>query len=192
MSTNYIGGYWILSVLPIWATAFILYMMTMGVIFILRDRYEGLFYNTSYSAMIGDGALLVVVLMAAGILQRGETLIPTLLQSGRNHYVVAVWGFSFGVLCWWLSSDPKQWADIWHNLVIVPLLFYLGIILLPVIFKNGTRAEVVATLFFIVIWIALVGYDKVTQRLNQRECYDLGRHLDEIKLEKDQDHQFWR
>lgn len=164
-------SYWLFSTLPIWATALLLYIITMGAIFILRDRYEGLFYNTSWSAMIGDGALIVVVLMAAEILQRDALFLMlspwwTKVQNGGLHLCAAGVSVMLGVI-WWAIDRPKWPADKYHHLVIAPLLVYLGITLLPVIFYFGTKVECIATICLIALWVGLVVYDMVTGRLNQ-------------------------
>jgi len=104
---NLYGSHYLLSVLPIWATALLLYAVTMGVLFVLRDRYEGLYYNTSYSAVLGDGALICIVLMAAGILQRGvsfpEWTKGGLFPSGYFHLFAFFVGIVLGAK--WLSLD---------------------------------------------------------------------------------------
>src|SRR3989344_1261051 len=173
MNANLVGGHWVLNMLPVWATALVLYAVTLGVIFILRDKYEGLFYNTSYSAMLGDGALLVVVLMAAGVLQR-EILLPSWLQSKWFHFGVAILGIGLGIR-WWgfdafgvMLENYIEWGDIYHHLVIVPLLCYLGVTLLPVIWLAGTRVDKWSTLFLVLLWVMLVVYDTRTKRFNQR------------------------
>ena len=175
------GSYYVLYTLPIWATALILYVVTLGVLFVLRDRCEGLFYNTSYSAMIGDGALLVVVLMAAGILQRGGILLPEWIKREQFfHVAAAAIGICLGVI--WLTLDkPKQWGDRYHHAVIAPLLCYLGITLVPVIYLNGTLAEWNSMIGLVLVWIVLVIYDARTHRLDQRRYRNLDKYLDAMK-----------
>jgi hypothetical protein len=161
-----VGIHYILAALPIWATAMLLYIITMGVLFVLRDRSEGFFYNTSYSAMLGDAGLLAVVLMAAGVLQRGGQP-PSWLQDGGYQAFAGLAGLVFGVV--WLVLDfPRQWGDRYHHMVIAPLLCYLGITLLPVIFKNGTKTEIASTISMIALFAGLVVYDARTKRLDQR------------------------
>lgn len=181
MNPNLIGSYHVLAVLPIWATALILYMMTIGVIFVLRDRYEGLFYNTSYSAMLGDGALIGVVLMAAEILKRGVVSLPEFPQSVYFHICFALVGGVLGCFWWLRISHPQQWGDVYHHLVIVPLVVYLGLTLLPVIYYNGTRMEVIATICLIALWAGLVVYDLRSGRLDQRKYHNLRSHLKVIQ-----------
>ena len=171
------GSYYMLCVLPIWASALVLYMLTQWVLFILRDRCEGLYYNTSYSAVLGDGALMVVVLMAAGILQREGTSLPAWAISGHFHFLSLIAGFILGIF-WVMLDQPKQWGDIYHHLGIAPLLTYLGVTLLvPVIILNGRRIEIVATVCLILLWALLVVYDAVTHRLDQRNYRGLGTYL---------------
>jgi hypothetical protein len=174
------GSYYLLSVLPIWAMYLIMFIVVLGVLFILRDKYEGLYYNTSYSAVLGDGALVAVVLMAAGILQRGWVLLPTWAQGGYFHSLALVAGVILGIF-WVMIDDPKQWGDKYHHLVIAPLLCYLGITLLPLIYMNGKWWEKVTTICLIFLWAGLVVYDIETNRLVQRRYRGLGPHLDAIK-----------
>ncbi len=188
MNSNLVGSHWVLATLPIWATAFILYMVTIGVIFVIRDRCEGLFYNTSYSAMIGDGALIVAALMAAEILKRGGVSMPEWLQNQRYHAGAGLAGLMLGVI--WLTLDrPEQWGDRYHHAIIAPVLLYLVITLLPVIFRNGSKNEKLATVFLVAVWVVLVVYDKKTKRLDQRNYQYIGRHLDEIKQDRWQEGQ---
>jgi hypothetical protein len=155
-----------------------MYAVTMGMIFILRDRCEGLFYNTSYSAMLGDGALVVVVLMAAEIVKRGS--LPEWLPRGGYHLVAAGVGVAIGLV--WFGIDlPRQWGDRYHHIIIAPLLVYLSMTLLPVIVKNGTKIEKIATICLIAIWAVLVIYDAKVGRLDQRNYRSLGRCLDILK-----------
>lgn len=134
--------------------------------------------------MIGDGALIVAVLMAAEILKRGGTM-PEWLQDSKYHIGAGFVGIIFGVV--WLKFDrPQQWADRYHHAVIAPLLLYLVITLLPVIFTNGNKNEKFATVFFVVLWVVLVFYDGAwfslrRSRLSQRQYCGLGKALDHIK-----------
>ena len=107
------GSHYILTVLPIWLTALVLYVVTLGAIFVLRDRFEGLFYNTSYSAMLGDGALMVAVLMAAEILKR-EGGPPDFGSHGFYHANALLAGILVGFI-WWMVDRPEQWADVYHH-----------------------------------------------------------------------------
>ena len=178
MNSNQFGSHYVITALPIWATAVILYMVTIGVIFLIRDRCEGLFYNTSYSAMLGDGALCVVVIMAAEILKRGPLVE---LAMGKWFHLLAGFVAIFLGLFWWYVDRPEQWADVYHHLVIAPTLFYLAATLLPVIYYGGTRLEIVAIISCIALWAILVVYDDKTLRLGQRDYRGLGVYLDIMK-----------
>lgn len=85
------GIYAILATFPIWATAAILFTVTMATILVGRDVFEGLPYNVAYSAVIGDAGLVIGVL-GATILQRGGTYIPSWLQVGEYQGLVASGG----------------------------------------------------------------------------------------------------
>jgi hypothetical protein len=176
------GSHYILFTWPIWASAFLLYMLTQGVLFVLRDRSEGLYYNTSYSAVLGDGALIVIVLMAAEILKRVSESVVN--WTAMDHISAAIVSVAVGVI-WLCLAQPKYWGDRYHHLGIASLLCYLGITLLvPVIFRHGTKAEITATICLILIWAVLVVYDAKTKRLDQRNYHGLGEHLNAMKNEQ--------
>lgn len=174
------GVYYVLALLPLGATTFLLYALTLGMIFYLRDTKEGLFYNTSYSAMIGDGALLSVVVMAIGILKQGGS--PPAWLAPNTQFVFACMGVFFGV-AWFLRDRPKCPADRYHHLVIAPTLFFLLLTLVPVIIKNGTKWDMRLLGFLVAIWGALVVFDAVSSpnRLDQRRYYNLGHYLNSFK-----------
>jgi len=182
MDTNYIGIYRILEAWPIWVIALLIYMVTMGVIFVFRDRCEGLFYNTSYSAMIGEASVLAIVLMAAEILKRGVAL-HWVLQCWQFHVVAFVVGMVIG-LVWLFKTLPQEFADAYHNFVVVGLLIYLGITLLPVVFSSP--AEMLATICLIVLWVGLIAYDNAYDRLDQRKYLGLDQHLKQLLMKRDE------
>lgn len=167
MNTQLVGSHYVLSGLPIWASSLILYGVTMGVIYVMRDIYEGLPYQVAYSAQFGDAVLVGAVLVAATILQRGEAL-PRWLSGGHFHVFAALISVSFGVT-WWSIDRPTHWGDIYHHLFVAPLILYLAITLLPVILINGTRVEKLCMLCFALLWASLVVFDVTHGRMNQRQ-----------------------
>jgi hypothetical protein len=178
------GIYWLLVWLPLGATTFLLYALTLGMIFYLRDTKEGLFYNTSYSAMIGDGALLSVVVMAIGILKQGG--IPPAWMALGTQIVFCCVGIIFGV-AWYLCDQPKCPADQYHHLVIAPMLFFLLFTLVPLIIKCGTKIDVGLVSCFVAIWGVTLVFDVLTERLDQRRFNDLGDFLDDFRSFKDKE-----
>lgn len=160
---------------PLWALALILYLATDCVIHILRDWKEGLGYQVSYSAKIGDAGLIGCVLIAATILKRGNLVLPDWLMNANFHYA-----FMLGVLLLCialeitLKSRSCQLADIYHDLVIAPAFLYFAVTLLPVIYLGGRFSEKFATFCLVCVWAALVIYDIYDKRMDQRRW--LQRH----------------
>lgn len=167
MNTQFVGSHHALSVLPIWASGLMLYGVTMGVIYVVRDIFEGLPYQVAYSAQFGDAVLAGAVLVAATILQR-DPVLPGWLMGGNFHVIAALISIGFGVT-WWAIDRPAQWGDLYHHLFIAPLILYLAITLLPVILLNGTRIEKSCVLCFALLWAALVVFDVTHARMNQRQ-----------------------
>ncbi|KKU81259.1 MAG: hypothetical protein UY07_C0022G0024 [Parcubacteria group bacterium GW2011_GWA1_47_8] len=167
---NLIGDYYVLANLPIWATAMFLFFGTLGVIHVGRDYFEGLPYQVSYSAQFGDAMLFGAVLIAVGILHRGGSVVPEWLQSNNAHVAILVTCFAFGVIVSILTIKGRSGKamDVYHDVIIAPLILYLAITLLPLIWLNGTKTEMVSTTWFIIIWGLLVIFDIKANRMNQR------------------------
>ncbi len=167
---NFVGGIYVLSALPIWATAAIIFAITLTVIFIGREILEGIPYNIAYSAVIGDVGLTIGVLIGATILHREGVHIPQWLQNIFIHLTILLGSVLFGIIICESTLDSRsgQVMDIYHDVIIAPLLLYLAITLLPIIFINSTRVEIISTLCFILLWIALVVFDIRYGRINQR------------------------
>jgi hypothetical protein len=161
----FVGSHYVLFRLHIGVSGFILLVVTIGVVFLLRNIFEGLAYQVAYSAEFGAFLLVGAVLVAARILQRGEALSRWLI-SGHFHAFAAVISVIFGVTCWSIFR-PTQWGDNYYQLYIAPLLLYLAITLLPVIAINGTRAERLCVVCFALVQIALLTFDYTHGRLSQ-------------------------
>ena len=168
--TKLVGSHYVLATLPIWATAAILVFILLAV-FIGRDILEGLPYDIAYASLVGDFALMIVALISATILHRNELKIGRWLQIPAVHVAILAGSILLGILVSFVTLNLRsgQLMDIYHDVIIGPLFLYLGITLLPVIFKNGTKKEIIASLCFILLWASLVGFDIRTDRMNQRE-----------------------
>jgi hypothetical protein len=169
--TDYlVWGIYVLTVLPIWATAGIMMAVVMLSLHFGRDYFEGLPYNVAYSSAIGDAGLIVVTLIAATILQKGGVHIPEWLRDVMVHATIllAVGGLSVIVCVITLGSRSGQSMDIYHDVVIAPLLAYLMITLVPIIWLNGTSIEIVSTFLLIILWAAFVFGDICDERMSQR------------------------
>lgn len=173
---------------PIWATALILYAMTDGVMYLGRDLLEGIGYQIAYSAKFGDAALIGVVFIASTVIQRGlsfSTMFPSWFLGRRFH--LAVWFFSVvlgAIVCaQTLEARSGQAMDIYHDVVIAPMILYFAVTLLPVIYIGGRRTEKMATVLFILFWMSLVAFDVIHNRINQRQWMeDHGIVVDNSRL----------
>ena len=133
-----VGSHFVLAALPVWACAPLLYMGTMGVIFVLREHSEGLPYQIAYSAQFGDVALLTVVLIGSTVLHRGVAL-PSWSLGWSFHGVCIGVAVACGAAWWWFDRPPHS-ADIYHHLFVAPLFIYLALSLTPVV-ASGTRTR---------------------------------------------------
>lgn len=119
-----VGSFYVLAVLPIWATALVLITLLLVAMFVGRDYFEGMPYQVSYSAQIGDAGLFIVVLIAAGILQQGDLYVPRWLMSAQIHLAMVLVVFALGLIV--NESRHGKEMDTYHDVVIVPLFFVSG------------------------------------------------------------------
>jgi hypothetical protein len=116
----------ILATVPIWIQAPIYFLLSIGIIWMLRDAQEGIAYNAARSSQLGDAALLTIVLMAISMLQDGRP-VPPPLNLACMQTMVFVIAVAVGLL-WYFWLDPTvRWGDRYHHLVVAPMLVYLGI-----------------------------------------------------------------
>lgn len=166
-----VGIHYLLAVAPIWATALVLWLATDGVIHLMRDKFEGLGYQVSYSAKFGDALLIIAVLIAATILQRGGVYLPEWLRPWGMQAAVLGICVAIGLVVSFVTLDERsgQAADVYHDIVIGPTILFFAITLAPVVWYNGTPAEKFWVLCFALLWAALVVFDIKSERMNQRQ-----------------------
>lgn len=174
MDNNLRGGYVVLASLPIWATITIFYLLTLFVVDAGREIFEGFSYNVSFAAKYADVGLLVCIIIGATILKRGPVLAGWM--STVNFQIICgaiVMLICLAMICsevvMFKNSVSRQLVDIYHNIIIMPLFVYLLLILIPVIYTQGTCTEKAATVIFLLLWVGLMIYDIKDGRLNQRE-----------------------
>jgi hypothetical protein len=164
------GSYALLKALPLGLTAAVLFFLCIGILHIGRERSEGLPYNVAWSSEIGDPFLICYVLTGIAILQRPGTVL------GNWQVTFQFWAAILGAISAvaaqamavrGLARGPKL-MDAYHNFVIVPLLVFLIISFLPVIWFSGTWMERQMTCGLVFIWAGLVLYDIANYRLDQR------------------------
>lgn len=141
----------------------ILYTFCVGIVFVGRGYFEGRMYNIALSSYIGDTFLIAIVLIAKGILERDKTSLLNL------NWLISI-GLSLlvGILVNW-TVPAKQMMDIYHNLVVIPLLFWLVVFVSsqPIVF-HGSTMEKIGAAMCLVMWLVLAAYDWSSGRIDQR------------------------
>ncbi|NCF75363.1 MAG: hypothetical protein GWO87_02670 [Xanthomonadaceae bacterium] len=167
---DYVGIYAFLDRCPWWGMVITVYVATDFVIHILREQQEGLGYQVAYSAKIGDAFLLCDLFIATAIIKRNNFLLPNWLMISWVHYVIILASFLTGVIIDRLTLKIRsgKLADIYHDVIIAPMLLYFAITLTPVVFIGGTKIEKNFAICFVFLWFVLVVYDILTDRMNQR------------------------
>jgi len=167
---HYTGIFQLFAVVPVWVVALFVLMIGIGVPFVIADRTTGLFFNVSYSGVLGDLCLIIVVLIGTTVIQDGlpfptwfSSVWPQLVWAG----VCLVVGFVL------VTADTPwpiaTWPDRYHNFVVVPVLLFLLPLLLLAILYNGNATEMAMGGLLIVLWCGLGVYDFETERINQPE-----------------------
>ena len=162
------GSHLLFSVVPLWAIALACYVFMAVPIQVLRNRFEGMQYQVAWSADFGCSALVAIALIGATILQRG-VLLPVWLGSEAVHAVATGVAVLVGIIWAWTDWNT-QWGDRYHHAAVAPVLTYLLLTLLPVIFwGGGTTVEIVATLALLLIFAILTRIDIRQKRMGQRQ-----------------------
>jgi len=158
----------------------VIFIMTLGAMFLGRWLLEGLPYQVSLSATIGDTAgFIYVILRAQEVLKRPGIQIPELLQRRDVHVWILMVGFVICILGCFLSLRTRQGQimDIYHDVFIAPMFIYLGFTLVPVILANGTRKEMYEAGSYITLWLSLAAFDWYTGMIAQRPWLTEHFHL---------------
>ncbi len=165
------GIHYFLANTPIWLTATILWFTTDGVLYLMRDKLEGLGYQVSYAAKFGDALLIVAVLIAATILQREGVYLPEWLQIWwlQLGILLVCVGIGLAVSLLTLGERSGQAGDIYHDIVIGPALLFFIITLTPVIWYNARWWEKLAAIAAALVWARLVPFYIKHKRMNQRK-----------------------
>jgi hypothetical protein len=153
-------------------TLLTLYIGCIAVLPLGRKLFEGVAYNVALSSKWGDLALICCVLIAANILKKQNVEIPWIFRRGF-HTTCVTMAPLVGIGLQVRAAAAHGWRfgelmDGYHNLVIVPVFLYLLVATLPIVHLYGTRAQVLRTFAFLLLWGSLVCYDFVTGRLEQR------------------------
>lgn len=165
----------ILAVVPIWVQAVVLYLLAIGVIWYLRDKQEGLAYNTAFSSQIGDVLLIGIMLMASTLLQQG-TPVPVLLNTWWMQAEFATIALAVGVI--WLRVDPTtHWGDQYHHIFVVPLFVYLLLNAAIIIFGGAPAVYPIVGMLLLVCWGALAVVDHMQGRIDQPAWVKSHAHL---------------
>jgi hypothetical protein len=170
---NLHGSHYWMILFPYWFLAVVMIFFGWGVLFLFRNHFEGLAYDISFASVIGDTGLIGIVMIAAEII-KGQGAVPAnWLRSLHFHFFCGVLAIALGIILLAKVNREKGWlgeyADQYHNIVIVPMLAYLLLTLLPVVFIYGSDVEKAATVFFLILWFSLVFFDFKTKRLDQQD-----------------------
>ena len=162
------GVFYIVKVLPIWFLFASLYFICIDVITIGREKLEGLAYNIAWSGKYGDLALITVIAICATIVQRVR-VSDSWFNSWRYQMICLVTGLVIGALVNRSMLPSLHAMDIYHNMIVVPILFFSLATLVPVLFAYGRIGEKQIAVVLLSVWLGLVIADHVTGRIDQRK-----------------------
>jgi|GEM_PF-3945839 len=163
---NLYGTYWILSTFPVLVTISIIVIACICMLPVGREFFEGLGYNTSLAAQIGDVFLGLIIMITAMVLQRNPVL-PGWVVSGYFQFVMFDLAALIAVIA--IIMPAPMVMDKFHNVFVVPLFVYFLTTSAPVLYYGGTTQEWCVGLNCFGIWIALLIFDAATGRLPQQQ-----------------------
>jgi len=165
---DYVGIFKLIATTRWWVTLGVLLAVGWAIPFVIADRGTKLFYNFSYSGMIGDLCLLIVICIGITMLQRGEAL-PIWFSGGVTQILWLIICIGMGA---YLGSADTPWpiespADRYHNMITVPVFMFLLPLMILAIKHGGDEVEWPTVWVLVLVWAALGVYDGATNRLNQ-------------------------
>ena len=171
------GIYHWLQQSPTWLTFAVLFFFCIGVVPLGRKLFEGTAYNVALSSKWGDIGLICSIVVAARILKR-QTVQVRWFEGLVFPITVLVVGLAIGVCLHIRTMVGHSWMfgpvmDAYHNLIVVPLFFFLLALTLPIIWLHGAAIEKALTLISLALWVVLVLYDLKTGRLDQRRWLEM-------------------
>ena len=176
----YVGVYSILAAMPIWEVVFIGLVVGYALPFLIADRTVGLFFNYSYSGMLGDIGLFTVILVGIEVVRQGLPL-PAWFSSILPQTAWLVLCVAAGIfvvvtnIVWPTDTLPNRY----HNGVVAPLFLFFAPLMLLATFSNGSRFEIVVSVLLVAVWVSLVIYDYRSGRIKQNErlAREFGIHV---------------
>ena len=149
----------------------VLYFFAVPFVWAGRKVFEGGAYNVSFASNFGDLALCVMFGIGILVLQQQNGVPPKWLQ-GTAMQIALLFTVTIAMVTFTVMehlSSPKQVMDIYHNAIIVPVFFYLTIMLGSVIWTSGMQTQQIFAAFLVLVWAILFIVDIKEGRLNQRE-----------------------
>ncbi len=164
MPHSQVWSHVVLTAIPIWVILACLIATLYVPIYAGRWILEGFPYNVSTSAMFGDAALTVYIILAAEVLKREPALPQWTTNASFNFICIFA-----GVAAFLTAPYAAKAMDQYHNWFIVPVMAYLIASTLPVVFLGGIRGEICASVGFFLVWGGFLWFDIHHHLLNQRE-----------------------
>lgn len=154
-----------------WVLGIVLYFFAVPFIWLGRKIIEGKGYNVSYASNWGALSLIAMIGMGVTLLQHKPVIIPNMFGDTMGQVALLatlVLGMALLTLIDYMINT-KQLMDIYHNLVVVPVLGTLVLLLGQVIWLNGSGAQIIIAAACILAWAMFLIVDIIDGRLNQRE-----------------------
>ncbi len=172
MTHNFLEGIlWILFFLGPLGTMAALWVLLLAVP-VGRRILEGKSYDVSLASNYGDKGLTLIALIGAYIISFHQPIfVPAWLRDGDVHsaiYFVALM-FCFIISAFTFKKREANFVDVFRDVVIAPVFILMIIVVVPVIYLNGTWLEKSVTVTCLMLWGVLGVVDLVTGRFNQQQ-----------------------
>lgn len=121
-----------------------------------------------------DGDLGLVGCLSYGVfvLQRGNVYIPPTLQNEATQIELLMLSLFLGTVISATTTGLRSghFGNIYHDVIVAPMILFLAIILIPVVWYNTSWHDISIIAGCIATWIVLIYTDiKVFERFNQRQ-----------------------
>lgn len=160
-----VGSLWLLTVMPWWLLIVTLVMGTSGIIYLIRLTWEGWVPDKSRASMPGDMFLAVYCGIIAWICQ--QKITQGWLTNIYWHRGIAALCVLAGLMAMYSgmtqSAASRRWtlrpANIYHNLIVIPLFAYIIVSMAPILWAPGHTFPKIGALACLLVWVGLLIWD---------------------------------
>jgi hypothetical protein len=166
-----VGIYYVLFNTNIWVMLAVLWFVVDKMTRLIRKKTEGFDYQIARTPDYGDPAIVTALLMTVSILQSQPVEPPALFNNLSNQVLACIFFTIVGGAAYVATKESRsgRLGDLFHDIVLFPILLFLVVALLPILWTYGSWIQIAAVPAIATFMSALLWHDTKHNKLKQRE-----------------------